>query len=148
MIDRRVFIHGAAGAAAFVGVPRASGARPATAAFGATLDVVLVDRHLDGSRSFAAEVRARGITPYEFSSDAAGVWMRELEPRLRTRPVAIEGYTSAATLFCLQLLARDYGARVVQRRNTPAGVVWIMSSSPMQRAPLAPLRSRRSAEHA
>ena len=149
MIDRRVFIHGAAGlAAALVGVPRGSSARPAAAAFGAAPDVVIVDRNLDGSSFFAADARARGITPYEFSSDAAGVWMRELEPRLRTRPVAIEGYTSAATLFCLELLARDYGAGMVQRRDTPAGVAWIISSSPIRRAPLAPLRSRRSADHA
>ncbi len=62
--------------------------------------------------------------------------------------VAIEGYTSAATLFCLELLARDYGACVVRRSDTPAGVHWIVSSSPILRAPLAPLPSRRSAVHA
>ena len=110
--------------------------------------LVLVDRHLEGSDSFAAQARVRGIALYEFSSDVAGVWMRELEPRLRTGAVAIEGYTSAATLFCLELLARDYGACVVRRSDTPAGVHWIVSSTPILRAPLAPLPSRRSAVHA
>jgi hypothetical protein len=149
MIDRRVFIHGAAGVAAtFVSVPPGARARPAAGPFRAAPDVALVDRHLGGSDSFAVGARARGITLYEFSSDVAGLWMRELEPRLRAGSVAIEGYTSAATLFCLELLARDYGARVVRRGDTPAGVTWIVSSSPIQRAPLAPLRSRRSAVHA
>jgi len=149
MIDRRVFIYGAAGvAAALAGVPPSAGARPAADPSGIAPDVVLVDRHLAGSGSFAAAARARGIAPHEFASDVAGVWMRELEPRLRTGAVAIEGYTSAATLFCLELLARDYGACVVRRSDAPAGVHWIVSSTPILRAPLAPLPSRRSAAHA
>lgn len=147
MIDRRVFIHGAAGlAAVFVGVPSEAGARSARPF--AALDMALVDRHLDGSSSLAAKARARGIALYEFSSDVAGVWMREIEPRLRARAVAIEGYTSAATLFCLELLARDYGACIEQRSDTPAGVVWILSSSPIRRAPLAPPSSGRSTVYA
>jgi len=149
MLDRRVFIYGAAGvAAAFAGVPPGAGARPAAGSFRAAPDLVLVDRHLEGSGSFAATARARGIALHEFSSDVAAVWMRELEPRLRAGAVAIEGYTSAATLFCLELLARDYGACVVRRGDTPAGVHWIVSSTPILRAPLAPLPSRRSAAHA
>jgi hypothetical protein len=149
MIDRRVFIYGAAGvAAAFVGVPPSAGARPAAGPSGVAPDVILVDRHLEGSGSFAAAARVRGIALHEFASDVAGVWMREIEPRLRTGSVAIEGYTSAATLFCLELLARDYGARVVRRDDSPAGVHWIVSSTPIRRAPLAPLPSRRSAVHA
>jgi hypothetical protein len=111
--------------------------------------IALVDRLLDGSGSFAAYARAGGLRVHEFASDAGGVWMTELEPRLRLGAVAIEGYTSAATLFCLELLARDYGARVVRRGAGAAGVTWLLSSNPMQRAPLAPRRSQeRSAAHA
>ena len=58
---------------------------------------------------------ARAASPlFEFTSDVADVWMHELEPRLRAGPLEIVGHTSAATLFCLELLARDYGARTVQ----------------------------------
>ena len=48
MIDRRVFIYGAAGvAAAFASVPPRAGARPAAGPSGVAPDVVLVDRHLE-----------------------------------------------------------------------------------------------------
>ena len=142
MVDRRAFMKQAVGfAAALAAVPHA------VAGPFAVTDVVLVDRGLEGSGSFAAKARARGLAPLTFSSDAAGVWMRELQPRLGAGPATIEGYTSAATLFCLALLARDYGAQVVQRNLTPDGVVWTLSSNPMRRAALAPLRSR-SALHA
>jgi hypothetical protein len=148
MTDRRVFIHGAAGTVAALAVPHRAAARLASHPAAAIPDLALVDRDLGGGGSFAAEARARGIAVHEFSSDVAGLWMRELEPLLRTRAAAIAGYTSAATLFCLELLARDYGARVVRRSDTPAGVAWTLSSNPLRRAPLAPLPSRRSAAHA
>jgi hypothetical protein len=149
MLDRRMFFQSAGAViAALAGVPSSAvsprAARPSVAA----PDVALVDRNLDGSVSFAATAHVRGIALLEFSSDAGGIWMRELEPRLRAGSVAIEGLTSVATLFCLEVLARDYGARVVRRSDTPAGVIWTVSSSPIRRAPLAPPPSRRSAAHA
>ena len=145
MVDRRVLIkYGVAFAAAIAGGSRATGA--ATAGRPA-LEVALVDGLLAGSASFAAKARVHGLVSLEFSGDAAGIWMRELQPRLRAGPTAIEGYTSAATLFCLELLARDYGAQVVRRRETGDGVAWILSSRPPRRAPLAPL-SPRSRKHA
>ena len=148
MVDRRVFLQGSiGGAAALIGIARGSAAslsnRPPAAA-----DVVIVDRGLLGGSAFAADARARGLVPLEFSSDAGGVWMRELEPRLRSGPTTIDGYTSAATLFCLELLARDYGARVVRRSEGADGVAWILSSKPLQRAALAPLQRERSRPHA
>ena len=148
MVDRRVFVQGCLGVAAvLLGAARAAAASTADRPTAAP-DAVIVDRGLAGSRAFAADARARGLAPLEFSSDAGGVWMRQLEPRLRSGPATIEGYTSAATLFCLELLARDYGARVVRRGETPHGVVWILSSSPMNRAALAPLPIERSRPHA
>jgi hypothetical protein len=154
MISRRSFMtSGVAVAAAAAAWPARSGATaPSSTNAGngaAGAVIALVDRELEGSQSFAANARASGLRVLEFTSDAAGHWMHELEPRLRLGSAVIDGYTSAATLFCLELLARDYGARVVQRSGGAAGVAWIVSSNPMQRAPLAPLRSQqRSAAHA
>jgi hypothetical protein len=150
MIDRRVFIQAAGLAAALLGVPPGAGARPTADPFGGALDAVLVDRHLEGSGSFAAQARARGITVHEFSSDVAGVWMRDLEPRLRLGPVAIAGYTSAATWFCIDLLARDFGARTVQRSGQTEAVCFVISQSPGRRAALAPaaVRAQWSVRHA
>jgi hypothetical protein len=70
------------------------------------------------------------------------VWMHELEPRLRTGTLTIMGRTSAATLFCLDYLARDYGARTVQRAEHGAAVSFVISQNPARRAPLAPAALR------
>ena len=146
MIDRRLFIRsGVALASALAIWPRQGGAEVRASA--ASLDsaqpsLALVDRHLAGSADFAAAARSRGLRTLEFTRDVAGLWMRELEPRLRLGPVAFAGYTSAATLFCLDLLARDYGARTVRRADGGAAVSFVISSSAGRRAPLAPAAIR------
>ncbi len=98
----------------------------------------------------AADARAQGLGVVEFSGDVAGVWMRELEPRLRAGPLTIVGHTSAATLFCLDFLARDYGARTVQRAEHGAAVSFVISQRPGRRAALAPaaVRAQWSDSHA
>jgi hypothetical protein len=148
MVDRRVFMRsGLVLAAGALGAPRAT--LGTTASRSASIpDIALIDRRLAASDAFSAKLRSRGVTAVEFSSDAAGVWMREIEPRLRARPVTVEGLTGAATLFCLEFLARDYGARVVQRSETADGVAWLLTSRPLQRAALAPIQTSRSAAHA
>jgi hypothetical protein len=102
----------------------------------APLRVAVVDRGVAGSAAFATAARAQGLPLFEFTSDAAQVWMRELEPRLRVRPLEILGVTSPATSFCLELLARDYGAGAAQ----PLGAsTWLLATNSARRAPLAPL---------
>ena len=101
---------------------------------------------LEDAEAFVADAWRNGLRALEFAGDAAALWMREIEPRLRAGPVVIAGCTSAATLFCLDLMARDYGARTVRRSGTAHGVTWIMSSSPARRAPLTP--THRSHAHA
>jgi hypothetical protein len=141
MIDRRSFMTGSAALAAAIAAGRAGhGAiAPAEAAAAAASPVLaLVDRLLDGAEPFAAKARASGLRVLEFASDAASVWMRELEPRLRAGPIVVTGHTSAATLFCLDVMARDYGTRVVERADTGPAVTWTMSSMPARRAALVP----------
>jgi len=144
MVSRRAFVEGGLGLAAGLAVWPA---RPARAhanvaahstetATPAPLRVAVVDRGVAGSAAFAAAARAQGLTVFEFTSDVAQVWMRELEPRLRVRRIEILGYSSPATSFCLELLARDYGAGAVQ----PLGAsTWLIATNPTRRAPLAPL---------
>jgi hypothetical protein len=146
MVDRRVFMRSGLvlAAAALGGATLGATASPSAG----IPDVAVIDRRLAASDAFGAKLRSRGVTPVEFSSDAAGVWMREIEPRLRAGPVTVEGYTGAATLFCLEFLARDYGARVVRRSETADGVAWLLSSRPLHRAALAPTQTSRSASHA
>ena len=152
MVDRRSFITSTVALATAVAVGsegqgRSSASLPAGAAR-AEPAVAVVDRACDGFESFAAAARARGARVLEFNADVGGLWMRELEPRLRAGAVVVEGYTRAATQFCLEYLARDYGARAVHRAESDAAVTWVLSSSPARRAALAPIASRRSASHA
>jgi len=153
MIDRRSFLTSGVALATALTVAPSVGGSATQASAGTTSPeptLALIDRQLDGSAEFAANARARGWRTIEFTRDSAGVWMRDLEPRLRLGPVAIAGYTSAATLFCLDLLARDYGARTMQRDESAAAVTWVIASSPGRRAPLAPagVRTPRSDSHA
>jgi len=104
-------------------------------------ELALVDRNLPGSAAFAHAARERGMTALEFTGDVGDLWMRELEPRLRSGPVAIAGYTSAATLFCLDFLARDFGARTVQR-GAGTAVSFVISQYSGRRAALAPAAVR------
>ena len=156
MVDRRSFITSTIAFATAVAVgndaqARSIAATPAETRLAPTESgVALVDRSLGGSAAFAVAARARGLGILEFTGDVAAVWMRELEPRLRAGPVAIAGYTSAATWFCLDLLARDFGARTVQRSDETEAVSFVISQSPGRRAALAPaaVRAQWSAQHA
>ena len=145
MIDRRRFMQSSIGLGAALATWSARGSGTTAVAQPA---IALVDRQLAGSAAFIATWRSRGLAALQFTGDVAGLWMRELEPRLRGGPVVIEGYTSAATEFCLEFLARDYGARTVHRVESGSAVTWVLSSSPARRAALAPIASRGSESHA
>lgn len=140
MVDRRAFITSTIAIATAVAVGNESAA--ATAPAPAESAVVLVDRSLAGSAALAAAARARGLETFEFTGDLAAVWMRELEPRLRLGPIAIEGYTSASTWFCLDLMARDFGARTLERSVEADAMRFVISQIPGRRAALAPAAVR------
>ena len=143
-INRRDFVAGSAALAALTGVPlarsRAAGQR--TGGVPSAAQLVIVDRALPEAAAFAAEAVAAGHDTRLFERDVGALWMNEIEPRLRRGPVAIAGLTGAATLFCLDFLARDYGAHVAQRSPTAAdGVGWLIATHAERKAPLAPRRS-------
>ena len=145
MVDRRSFITStvAFATAVAVGNDRSGASTPVDTVLAPTdVAVALVDRGLGGSAAFAAGARARGLLTLEFTVDVARVWMHELEPRLRTGPIAIAGYTSAATWFCLDLLSRDFGACTVQRTDDVEAVTFLISQTPGRRAALAPAEVR------
>lgn len=146
MVDRRSFITSTFAFATAVAVGnegRSGAATPADTALAPTEPAVaLVDRSLGGSAAFAAAARAHGLGTLEFTVDVARVWMRELEPRLRLGPIAIAGYTSEATWFCLDLLSSDFGASTVQRTAETDAVRFLISQTPGRRAALAPAAVR------
>jgi hypothetical protein len=83
---------------------------------------ILFDRTRPEGAAFGAEAARRGGPAEAVGLDVGGVWMNEIEPRWRRERVALAGLTDGAALFCLELLARDYGMGVVYRvRHSPAG---------------------------
>ena len=148
MVDRRSFITSSVAFATAVAVGNHAHARSLAGTPADTLrvptvsGVALVDRSLGGSAAFAAAARARGLVTLDFTADVARLWMHELEPRLRSEPTTIAGYTSAATWFCLDFLARDFGARTVQHTIETDAVRFVISQTPGRRAALAPAAVR------
>jgi hypothetical protein len=144
MFNRRSFVAGSAALTALATVPfaRSRAAGPRAERVPSAAQLVIVDRALPEAAPFAAEAIAAGHDTRLFDRDVGALWMNEIEPRLRLGPVAIAGLTGAATLFCLDFLARDYGAHVVQRNAAePDAVSWMIATHPERRAPLAPQRS-------
>lgn len=145
-MNRRAFAQGFALLAATAAAWPARAALAGRAPFGDSA-IALVDRNLAGAAAFARAARERGMIALEFAGDVADLWMRELEPRLRDGPVAIAGHTSAATWFCLDLLARDFGARTVRRVDADAAVSFVISQHEGRRAALAPAAVRAQWRH-
>jgi hypothetical protein len=147
MVNRRDFVGaGAALAGALTMAPLARARRslPTVADLDAA-SVVIVDRAVAAAAAFTAEAIAAGIDTQLFERDAAGLWMNEIEPRLRAGPTKIAGLTSAATLFCLDFMARDYGAAIIARAAVGNdAVTWVLATQPARRAPLAPRTERGS----
>lgn len=133
MTTRRAFIQQGIAASAFAASPftaAAAAARPRT---------ILVQRDLSESVPFGTEAALQGARVLAVSGDIAGVWMHELEPLLRRTPAVIAGFTGAASLFCLELLARDYGLRpvfrIAHRRRTDGGYSHTLSGrAPRERS--------------
>jgi hypothetical protein len=143
-VNRRIFLQDAVLGAAGLSTWRRAHAVPGVAL--EVLDgaaVALVDRSLDGAARFAAD--ARGVRTLEFARDAAAFGCARSSHA--AGPVAIAARTSAATAFCIELLARDYGARIVQRVEQSEAVAFLISQSPGRRAALAPAAVRAQWSH-
>ena len=76
---------------------------------------VLYDNTSAEGSAFGAEAAARGAEARGIGMDLGSIWLHEIEPRWKHGPAAIAGLTTGPHLFCLELLARDYGMKVVCR---------------------------------
>jgi hypothetical protein len=87
---------------------------------------VLFDRRATQAVAFGLEAARRGVEALAVDDDAGTVWIHEIAPIWQTvtglgaearslKAAAIAGLTTRAPLFCLELLGRDYGMRVVYR---------------------------------
>jgi hypothetical protein len=85
------------------GLPAVTLAVPAIAP--ASLHAVLVD--------VGVRLEMRGAPVRVINDgDITNLWLRELQPAWKQRPVALAGITRSSTLFCLEQLAWIHGMRV------------------------------------
>jgi hypothetical protein len=76
---------------------------------------VLFDNMSPEGAAFGTEAAAYGAATRAVGADLGSLWMYEIEPTWKYCPSAIAGLTSGTHLFCLELLARDYGMGLVYR---------------------------------
>lgn len=116
MFSRREFLIRSAAASALALCPPAS--RLSCAAETSKLHNiarVLFDRRSAQAVAFGLEAARRGVEALAVDDDAGAVWMHEIAPLWQAGMGPIAGLTGRVPLFCLELLGRDYGMRVVYR---------------------------------
>jgi hypothetical protein len=145
MFDRRQFMRRAvmtsivavsspAAYAAFAAVDRGESGRASGGAGGGKpyefFSVLYDGTSLEG-RLFGAEAAERGAATRAVGVDLGGVWLHEIEPRWKHGPAAIAGLTTGPHLFCLELLARDYGLGSVYRARHARmdDLFWVRSAA-------------------
>ena len=80
----------------------------------------IFDERFDEPRRFAGAVAARRIPTAAIRGDITNVFFHDLDLRWKHGPVQIAGYTTPASLFCLDLLARDRGMRLSHCVTNPS----------------------------
>ncbi|MBI4266417.1 MAG: hypothetical protein HY657_18755 [Acidobacteria bacterium] len=115
MASRREFLQLALAASAVPLAARGVLAAPAGWADESTaptpLYAVVFDERYPASRAFAGEAKRLGLSTRGIGGDVTRLWFDDLDRRWRQEPAAIAGLTTYGALFCLDVLARDYGMR-------------------------------------
>ena len=87
---------------------------------------ILFDDSSDEGAAFGARARRLGAAVLPVRPALGTVWMNVIEPHLKREPTALAGLIDGPSLFCLELLGRDYGMGIVYRvehATTAAGRV-------------------------
>lgn len=133
MASRRTFLKaGVAACAAAAAVPALNQPAPA---LGQPLPPscykLVFDDRFAAARAFASAMAAREVPTAAIRGDVTHLFVNDLDLRWKQGPVVMAGYTTQASLFCLDLLARDRGMRVIHSAPKPRGdaalVFWIIA---------------------
>jgi len=110
----KVGLNAGLGVAAASALAPAASARTAAAYYKAVFD-----ERLEKARAFAAGAAERHIATAAIRGDITRLFFDDLDVRWKQGPVLLAGYTLPASLFCLDLLARDRGMRVTHCLANP-----------------------------
>jgi hypothetical protein len=122
MASRRTFLQIALGGATLAplavrdALDRSAGASP-------RLYKAIFDRRFPASIAFALDAERRGVPVHGIAGDVTALWYHDLYFAWRRGPAPIAGVTTEASLFCLEMLARDAGLRVTGRRSLADNLV-------------------------
>jgi hypothetical protein len=96
---------------------------------------VVFDERFPSSVAFGDEWASHGIQTHAINGDVTALWYHDLYFRWKKGPAAIAGMTTRESLFCLDLLARDAGLRLIGRQERGDGLVaWTIGP---RRAPIS-----------
>src|SRR5262249_31587202 len=84
---------------------------------------VIVDERFAASIAFGRRFSDLGTPVHVISGDVTGLWFHDLYFAWQRGRAPIAGMTTAESLFCLEILARDAGLRVTRRRALDRGLV-------------------------
>ena len=89
------------------------------------------DERFEDARAFAAEAAARAIRTAAIRGDVTNLFFTDLDLRWKQGPVWLIGLTTPASLFCLDLLARDRRMRLRLVRTKPdrAGILRVLDGA-------------------
>ena len=112
MLNRREFVQSGLCATALA----ASGIALAKDASALSIYKVVIDERFAASRAFGAQAVRLGAGLLSMQGDVTSIWYSDLYHQWKkAQPGAIAGLTTDSSLFCLDILARDVGMRVVYR---------------------------------
>ncbi len=78
-----------------------------------TFDQVVFDQRYPRARAFAERAREAGLQCAAIQGDITDLYFRDLALRWNRGPSTIAGLSTISSLFCLEMLARDRGMRLV-----------------------------------
>ena len=125
MPNRREFLQ--AGIAASL-LPLLSSKALSAAAPGA-FDLFVFDQRFPQARDFSQQARETGVDCAAIQGDITDLYFHDLSLRWNRGPTTIAGLSTKASLFCLDMLARDCGMRLAYLAD-------ILDSEPVPDIPL------------
>jgi hypothetical protein len=84
---------------------------------------VIFDERFPKSRLLASEIAGPSATLAAIRGDVTALWYHDLYFAWQRHAAPVAGVTSAGSLFCLELLARDAGMRVTHRQVVDGDLV-------------------------
>ena len=83
------------------------------------VDTVIFDQRFPKARDFAQQVAQAGLNPVAIQGDITDLYFHDLASRWNHGPTTMVGLSTKASLFCLEMLARDRGMRLVYAADVP-----------------------------